>query len=116
MTHPRPPICLSRERLPGGFGTHMEGPSQSKAAGWAPGEEECGAETSILSRALSCREQAASQGGRAAWEPAGALRLGERLSLPPSLVLLQAGLGFGLSADARTHPGLGWPLAFADGQ
>lgn len=62
MTHPHPPICFSGERLPGGFGTHMEGPSHSKAAGRAPGEKEYRSEISILSRALSCRGQAASQG------------------------------------------------------
>lgn len=34
----------------------------------------------------------------------------------PSLVLLPAGLGFGLLADARKPPGAGWLVVFEDGQ
>lgn len=36
MTHPHPPICLFREKLPGGFRAHVQGPSHAEAEAWAP--------------------------------------------------------------------------------
>lgn len=112
MTHPHPPICLSREKLLG-FRTHTEGPFYLRPK---PGPlVEC---RSALLYRIYCLAggQVASPLGRGQSRGQTKLCCSEngRFLVHPNLVLLLAGLGFGLFADARTHSGLGWLVAFED--
>lgn len=117
MTHPYPPICLFREKLPGVFRAHIQGPSHPEAEAWAPVK---GAwQSAYLTGCYLAGGQAASHLGRG--QRRGQTRLcclenGVSFLFQPSLVLLLAEMGFGLLDDARTYPGLGQPLAFEDGR
>lgn len=89
----------------------MEGPSHSKA----PGEEHGDQHTLQDAVLLGDKQPPPPAEGKVGASRGSAARENGFPS-HPSLVLLLPALVFGLFADVRTHPGLGWPVAFVEGQ